>query len=327
MRYEATTTTSMRRVVILLAVVSVIAFTFLLPGCCRAEEAPTTRRVPFELLGSCRIDLGSALPVIPPVIPNLMVVTDQRDCAWIASGLKLFIKEAETIDFENNIVLSAGCCLDSYSSFRVKYVEQTGAEVSVGIERFDLYPGTAKPCVSFPPTDCEYHLVLIERASFQPNGELHFVLLDTLSEGELAEATAFVADKGPVYTREIPLETLRSTVRATSKNYLVITNQSEYEQSIIERVRESIKETMSDVDFAKHILLVVSGEVPSSDCRISISRIIQTGTRVDALVEILPPEPGEGGLPAFFFETTFVLVERDSFPPGMEGIPFDQNII
>lgn len=269
------------------------------------------RRIPFKHLGECRIDQA-----IYTGTPVLTVVTDQGDCVWRASLARQLIEDTETIDFEHNIVLSVGCCFGSSdASFRVQAVKQIGTEVTVKIETFGLYPGTAQPCVLNPVY--EYHLLLIERASFQPQGELHFVLLDT-SEIELTDVTSFVADKGPVYTREIPLERLRSTVRAARKKYLVITSQSEYERSIIERVRELIKENMSDVDFAKHILLVVSGEVPSSDCHISISNIIQTGTRVDAQVEILPPEPGKGGLPAFFFETTFVLVERDSFLPRGE---------
>ena len=313
MKYETITTTLMKRAATPLIVMSIITSMFILPGCSTAEEAPMPRRIPFEHLGECRIDSA-----IYAGTPALMVVTDQGDCVWRASLARQLVEDTETIDFERNIVLGVGYCFGSSdTSFRVEAVKQIGTEVTVEIETFGLYPGKAQPCVLSPVY--EYHLLLIERASLQPQGELRFVL--RTGEVELTDVTTFIADKGDrgsLYTREIPLQKLRSTRRAAGKDYLVITSQNEYKRAITDWAKEAIAEIAPQIDFDKYIMLVVSGEVPDSGHSLSIGRIIQRGNRVEVQVEILEPEPGTYVLPAIFYESVFVLTERDSFKPKGE---------
>jgi len=315
MKYETITTTLMKRAATPLIVMSIITSMFILPGCSTAEEAPMPRRIPFKHLGECRIDQA-----IYTGTPVLTVVTDQGDCVWRASLARQLIEDTETIDFEHNIVLSVGCCFGSSdSSFHVQAVKQIGTEVTVEIETFGLYPGMAQPCVLNPVS--EYHLLLIERALFQPNGELHFTLLlnTTIEEEfrELAETTAVVEERGPTYTREIQVEKLLSTRRAASKDCLVITNQNQYKWAITDWAKEAIAEIVPEIDFDRYILLAVSDEVPDSCYVLSIfDPAIQDGTRIQVMVEI--EMESDFGIATVIPTTTFVLAEKDSFRPRGE---------
>jgi hypothetical protein len=153
---------SPRKEILTLIGLCLLTSCLVLPGCGapQAPSPPASRDIPFSLL-------ASQSPRDYKEVPDFMVITNQDDY-----GL---FKQVPQVDFSNSIVLGVGYNLPSPGNgLSLQPITQTGKTVTMEIKVSVVDPAkTVLAIVIY-----EFDLFLIDRASFDPTGELHFVLLD-----------------------------------------------------------------------------------------------------------------------------------------------------
>ena len=146
-------------------------------GTTHEPTPPTPRDIPFE---NIMAPYGGPSSFLSISSPGLLLITDRGEYDRVISEpVKDGGGAPEMVDFQNHVVLAICTSLpDPGYSFSVEAITQTGTEIEVGINQVQPDPETIRPMVVVN----KLGLVLIDRASFDPGGELHFVLLDVNGE-------------------------------------------------------------------------------------------------------------------------------------------------
>lgn len=120
------------------------------------------------------------IPIPEEAPPECLAISDKEEFQRLLSQA-YFQEPVPEVDFEAHIVIAAmqgPKNTGGYSIF-VSSAFQDGGEVRVGIDVVEPEPGAMTVQVLTSP----YHLVVAERGSFDPRGELFFVFVD--QHGEL----------------------------------------------------------------------------------------------------------------------------------------------
>lgn len=144
------------------------------------------RIIPLETLAEgASSDYGriDEMPVPEDAPPECLAIDDEEEFQRLIS-LAYFPEPIPEVDFESNIVMAVmqGPKNTAGYSISITRAFQVGGEVTVEINAVEPEPGSMTAQVLTSP----YHLVLAERASFEPRGELTFIFVhqhgDTISQ-------------------------------------------------------------------------------------------------------------------------------------------------
>jgi hypothetical protein len=120
------------------------------------------------------------IPIPQDAPPECLAISDEEEFQRLVSQA-LFDETIPEVDFERYIVIAAmqGPKPTAGYAITVSSADQNGDEVSVVVNTTEPEPGAITAQVLTSP----YHLVLAERTSFDPRGELIFVFHD--GDGDL----------------------------------------------------------------------------------------------------------------------------------------------
>ncbi len=115
------------------------------------------------------------IPVPQDTPPECLVISDAEGFQRLLS-LAYFQEPVAEVDFEEYIVIAAMQGPKSTGGYAISimHASQSGSEVRVEIDLVEPEPGSMTAQVLTSP----YHLVLAERSSFDPRGELTFTFVD-----------------------------------------------------------------------------------------------------------------------------------------------------
>jgi hypothetical protein len=159
---------------------------FILPGCGGKGSSSSGNRtsgvIPFESLFAT-----GSMSSPRTNDPTLFVLTNQEEYAQV-TGAPEQPDKTPPVDFASSVVIGVGMTLPHPGySFSVKSITQDGSEVTVRMELIQPDPDKYYPMVVV----YEQRMLLVERGSFNPRGELRFVLVDE-DDNRRAEVTASV---------------------------------------------------------------------------------------------------------------------------------------
>ncbi len=115
------------------------------------------------------------IPIPEDAPPECLAVSDEEEFQRLVSQA-YFQEPIPEVDFERYIVIAAmqGPKPTAGYSISVTSAVQNGDEVTVVVDTMEPEPGAITAQVLTSP----YHLVLAERSSFDPRGELVFIFTD-----------------------------------------------------------------------------------------------------------------------------------------------------
>ena len=174
----------------LLAIACVfLAFAIIASGGCGEESsdpengadgdgARTGMEIPLQTLAhGVTSDYGrmDEMPVPEDTPPECLVIDDEGEFQRLLS-LSYFQEPIAEVDFDSYIVIAAMQGPKSTGGYAISimHASQSDGEVRVEIDLIEPEPGSMTPQVLTSP----YHLVLAERSSFDPRGELVFTFVD-----------------------------------------------------------------------------------------------------------------------------------------------------
>lgn len=162
-----------------------LALVLIIAGCGDAESVSenggmgqSAREIPLQTLAQGinseygRID---ELPIPEDAPPEYLVLTDEEELQLLLS--QALIQDAvPEVDFDRHIVIAAMLGPKNTGGYAISimHASQTGTEVRVEVDVVEPDPGSMTVQILTSP----YHLVTVERADFEPRGELVFSFLD-----------------------------------------------------------------------------------------------------------------------------------------------------
>jgi hypothetical protein len=167
---------------LLVSVLLVILLVLTIAGCGRkteeANQTPVPHDISFSTIGQGassqygRVDEGEVFNDSPP---ECLVITDGEEYQRLQS-LASFNEELPTVDFSANIVIAAmqGPKNSGGYAISIMHASQDGTDVRVEVETIEPEAGS----VTAPVLTSPYHLVIADRAAFDPRGNLNFSFFD-----------------------------------------------------------------------------------------------------------------------------------------------------
>ena len=136
------------------------------------------REIPLQTLDqgiSSEYGRFDEMPIPEDSPPECLVLSDEEEYQRLVS-LAFFPQTPAEVDFSRYVVIAAMQGPKSTGGYAISimYASQAGTEVRVELEVVEPEPGSMTVQMLTSP----YHLVLAERSSFDPRGELVFTFFD-----------------------------------------------------------------------------------------------------------------------------------------------------